>query len=170
MRHGGSGLRIRGQSHSMHVYYIASQSGVLHRHNSHHPPRPTVAATKLPLLYVGLRKCQGLVRGREMRYFTEKRCSGGFRGDNENRGFNKEAITITVYHGLVWTRGKGVHVLGGESQATQKYVKRTLQYCTESLKQHAAVARKLIVWYQRASYKCLFIVDTFNRSSETYKS
>lgn len=114
MRHRGSGLRIRGQSHSMHVYYIASQSGVLHRHNSHHPPRPTVAATKLPLLYVGLRKCQGLVRGREMQYFTEQRCSGGFRGDNENRGFNKETITRTVYHGLVWTRGKGFYVLGGK--------------------------------------------------------
>jgi hypothetical protein len=70
MRHGGSVLRIRGQSHSMHVYYIAFRSGVLHRHNSREPPLPTVAATKLPLLYVGLRICQGLVRGREMQYFT----------------------------------------------------------------------------------------------------
>jgi hypothetical protein len=37
----------------------------------------------------------------------------------------------------------------------------------ESLKQHAVAARKLIIWYQRASYKWQFTVDTFSRLSES---
>jgi hypothetical protein len=48
-------------------------------------------------------------------YFTEQPYSGGFRGDNENRGFNKETITRTLYHGHVWKKGKGVsRVRGGK--------------------------------------------------------
>jgi hypothetical protein len=49
----------------------------------------------------------------ECSILLERRCSGGFRGDNENRGFNKETISGTVYHELVWTRGKGFCALQG---------------------------------------------------------